>query len=124
MTDFGVETIELDLPPLAGAFSRRLLDAGLPMTPDRPAEFARALTLVRPLTRRRLYWTARGVFVSDPAQVRAFDAVFASVFGDPAPDRPGRGRRAHRPRAAGRAAPDRSPDGRRHRCQRDPRAAS
>ena len=86
-----METIELDLPPLAGAFSRRLLDAGLPMTPDRPAEFARALTLVRPLTRRRLYWTARGVFVSDRTQVRAFDAVFASVFGDLAPDRPDAG---------------------------------
>ena len=86
-----METIELDLPPLAGAFSRRLHDAGLPITPDRPAEFARALTLVRPLTRRRLYWTARGVFVSDPAQVRAFDAVFASVFGDPAPARPDAG---------------------------------
>ena len=27
---FGVETIELDLPPLAGAFSRRLHDAGVP----------------------------------------------------------------------------------------------
>lgn len=81
MTDFGVETIELDLPPLAGAFSRRLYEAGLPMTPERPAEFARALTLVRPVSRRRLYWTARGVFVSDPAQVPAFDSVFAAVFG-------------------------------------------
>ena len=56
----------------------------MPMTPERPADFARALTLVRPLTRRRLYWTARGVFVSDRAQVKAFDAVFFSVFGGPA----------------------------------------
>ena len=81
MTDFGVETIELDLPPLVGAFSRRLHDAGLPITPARAADFARSLTLVRPLTPRRLYWTARAVFVSDPAQVKAFDAVFFSVFG-------------------------------------------
>ena len=78
---FGVETIVLDLPPLVGAFSRRLHDAGVPITPTRAADFARALTLVRPITRRRLYWTARGVFVSDPAQVGAFDAVFFSVFG-------------------------------------------
>jgi uncharacterized protein with von Willebrand factor type A (vWA) domain len=78
---FGVETIDLDLPPLVGALSRRLHDRGVPMTPGRSADFARALTLVRPVTRRRLYWTARAVFVSDPAQVMAFDAVFFSVFG-------------------------------------------
>ena len=79
---FGLETIELDLPPLAAALSRRLHDAGVPMTPERPADLARALTLVRPLTRRRLYWTARSVFVSDLAHARAFDAVFDSVFGE------------------------------------------
>ena len=36
MTDgavFGVETIDLDLPPLVGALSRRLHDAGVPVTP-------------------------------------------------------------------------------------------
>jgi uncharacterized protein with von Willebrand factor type A (vWA) domain len=81
VTDFAVETIELDLPPLVAALSRRLHDAGLPITPGRSADFARALTLVRPVARRRLYWTARSVFVSDPAQVAAFDAVFSSVFG-------------------------------------------
>jgi uncharacterized protein len=81
VTDFGVETIELDLPPLAGALSRRLHERGLPVTPARSADFAHALTLVRPVSRRRLYWTARAVFVSDPAQTAAFDAVFFSVFG-------------------------------------------
>jgi uncharacterized protein len=78
---FGVETIHLDLPAFVGAFSRRLHEAGLPITPARSADFARALTLVRPITRRRLYWTARGVLVSDHAQLKAFDAVFFSVFG-------------------------------------------
>ncbi|HYH90472.1 MAG TPA: VWA domain-containing protein [Solirubrobacteraceae bacterium] len=90
MTAFGVETIELDLPPLAAALSRRLHEAGVPMTPERAAAFARALTLVRPVSRRRLYWTARSVFVSHQAHVKAFDAVFFAVFGagtadDPAP---------------------------------------
>ena len=80
-TDFGVETIELDLPPLVGALSRRLHDAGLSVTPARAADFARALTLVRPVARRQLYWTARAVFVTDPAQAAAFDGVFFSVFG-------------------------------------------
>ncbi|MEO8691049.1 MAG: hypothetical protein ABI611_22900, partial [Solirubrobacteraceae bacterium] len=81
MTEFGVETIHLDLAPLAAALSRRLHDAGVPMTPERPADFARALTLVRPVSRQRLYWTARSVFVSDQAHAQAFDRVFFSVFG-------------------------------------------
>ena len=82
MTDvFGVETIELDLPPLVGALSRRLHEVGVPTTPARAAELARALTLVRPVARRRLYWTIRAVLVTDPAHVPAFDAVFFSIFG-------------------------------------------
>ncbi len=88
MSELRLETLQLDLPPLAAALSRRLRAAGVPMTPERPAGFARALTLVRPLTRRRLYWTARAAFVSDRAHVDAFDAVFFSVFGDlPADER-------------------------------------
>jgi uncharacterized protein len=79
---FGVETIKLDLPAVTGALSRRLLEAGVPVTPTRTADFARALALIRPISRTRLYWTARAVLVSDPAQVRVFDAVFFSVFGD------------------------------------------
>ena len=76
-----IETIHLDLPPLVGAFSRRLNAAGVPVTPARAADLARALTLVRPISRRRLYWTARAVVVTDELQVPAFDAVFAEVFG-------------------------------------------
>ncbi len=78
---FRVRTIHLDLPAVAGAFSQRLHRAGLPMTAERAASFAHSLTLVRPVSRRRLYWTARAVFVSDRAQLKAFDAVFAEVFG-------------------------------------------
>jgi uncharacterized protein len=78
---FGVETITLDLPPLAAGLSRRLHDRGVPVTPGHAAAFAQALTLTTPITRRRLYWTARAVFVSDPVQVRAFDEVFFAVFG-------------------------------------------
>jgi hypothetical protein len=36
--------------------------------------------VVEPVARRRLYWTARGVFVTGHDQVRAFDAVFREVF--------------------------------------------
>ncbi|HUA05467.1 MAG TPA: VWA domain-containing protein [Solirubrobacteraceae bacterium] len=78
---FSVRTLGLDLPELAGAFSRRLHEAGVPVTAERAAWFVEALAVVEPISRRRLYWTARAAFVSDLAQVRAFDAVFASVFG-------------------------------------------
>ena len=83
MTDqpFSVRTAHLDLPALAGSFSRRLRDAGVPITAERASRFAYALALVEPVSRRRLYWTARAVLVSDSAQVKAFDSVFSSVFG-------------------------------------------
>ena len=51
------------------------------MTAERAARFAHSLALVRPLSRRRLYWTARAVFVREPAHVRAFDRGVAEVFG-------------------------------------------
>ena len=78
---FTVSTVELDLAPVAATFGRRLHDAGVPVTSERAARFAQALTVVRPVSRRRLYWTARATLVTDAAQVEAFDAVFASVFG-------------------------------------------
>jgi len=78
---FRVRALGLDLPAVAGALSRRLHEAGVPVTAERAAWFARALALAEPISRRRLYWTARAAFVSDLAQVRAFDVVFANVFG-------------------------------------------
>jgi uncharacterized protein with von Willebrand factor type A (vWA) domain len=76
-----LETVELDLAPLVSAFGRRLHEAGVPVTPERSARLANALTLTRPVARTRLYWTARAVLVSDQAQVKAFDRVFFEVFG-------------------------------------------
>jgi uncharacterized protein len=87
-----LETVDLDLPALAARFGRRLSEAGVPVTPERAARFAEALTLVRPVARRRLYWTARTTLLSERGQVKAFDAVFGEVFGSridepgPAPD--------------------------------------
>ena len=52
------------------------------------------------MSRRRLYWTARSVFVSDPAQVPAFERVFAEVFGRGRP-RPSRRRTCRREAAKG-----------------------
>ncbi len=81
---FRVRALGLDLPAVAGAFSRRLYHAGVPVTAERAGWFAQALAVVEPVSRRRLYWTARAAFVSDRMQVPAFDAVFFNVFG-PAP---------------------------------------
>ena len=50
MTDaraFGVETVHVDLPALAGALGQRLHAAGVPMTPGRLTDLARALTVAR-----------------------------------------------------------------------------
>ena len=69
-----------DLAALAAALGRRLRDAGLPVTHERSARFARATALVAPRTRSELYWTARAVFVSSEAQLPTFDRVFAAVF--------------------------------------------
>jgi uncharacterized protein with von Willebrand factor type A (vWA) domain len=85
---FRVETVELDVPALAASFGRRLHDAGLPTTAERSARFAEALSLVKPVSRRRLYWTARATLLSDATQVRTFDAVFRAVFGSGEPGRP------------------------------------
>src|SRR5262245_2067096 len=116
---FGVETIELDLPPLVAAFGRRLHERGVPVTPARSADLPRARALTRPVWRRRLYWTARAIFVTDPAQGRAFDDVFFSVFGraeaelDP-----------EEARAAGSAAEDRPREDARDADGRDLRAGA
>ena len=78
---FRVRSLALDLPAVAGAFGRRLHEAGVPVTAERATWFAQALAAVEPISRRRLYWTARAAFVSDRAQARAFDDVFFTVFG-------------------------------------------
>jgi uncharacterized protein with von Willebrand factor type A (vWA) domain len=82
---FRVRTLVLDLPAVAGAFTRRLHEAGVPVTTERAAWFAQALVVVEPISRRRLYWTARAAFLSDRSQVPAFDRVFASVLGTAPP---------------------------------------
>jgi uncharacterized protein len=109
---FTVTTEHLDLPALAAAFGRRLHDAGVPTTAEREARFAQALALVQPIARRRLYWTARATLLSDPTQVRAFDAVFHEVFGGRAaetggPEPPADART--RPVAPDERPPDRRP---------------
>jgi hypothetical protein len=70
----------LDLPAVAGAFSRRLHDAGMPVTPSHSEQYARSLALIEPASRDALYWTTRAIFVTGPRQVPTFDRVFRDIF--------------------------------------------
>jgi uncharacterized protein with von Willebrand factor type A (vWA) domain len=81
---FGIEDLTLDLPAVVGAFSQRLHDAGMPVTPSQTQQYARSLVLTKPVSRRRLYWTTRAVFVTGFIQLPTFDRVFREVFGSSA----------------------------------------
>jgi uncharacterized protein with von Willebrand factor type A (vWA) domain len=81
---FRVEDLQLDLPAVVGAFSQRLHDAGMPVTPSQTQQYARSLVLTKPVSRRRLYWTTRAVFVTGFIQLPTFDRVFREVFGSSA----------------------------------------
>src|SRR5258705_3722573 len=98
----------VDLAAVAAAFGRAVHDAGIPCSPERSVRFARALRLAPPISRSRLYWTARAVFVSTHAQVDAFDRVFARVF-DGLEDPAGRRGDQAAPPLEGAARGDRAP---------------
>jgi len=70
----------VDAVVLAQRLGERLRAAGVPVTTERAARFARGLELVPPTDRARLYWTARVTLAGDRAQLDAFDRVFAAVF--------------------------------------------
>src|SRR3954451_14217486 len=81
IVDFRVVPFDLPLPDLAAAFSQRLHAAGVPGTPMMSEQFARALALTKPVSRRRLYCVARAIFVTGFPQVPTFNRIFAEVFG-------------------------------------------
>ncbi len=79
-----------DLASVASRFAARLRAAGLPVGPERTARFATAVAVAQPQTTPALYWCALTTLVADPAEIPAFDRVFALVFGalaDPAGSR-------------------------------------
>jgi uncharacterized protein with von Willebrand factor type A (vWA) domain len=81
VVDFKVVPFDVPLPDLAAAFSQRLHAAGVPVTPGMSEQFAHALRLTKPVSRRRLYCVARAIFVTGFQQVATFNRVFAEVFG-------------------------------------------
>ncbi|MEA2181087.1 MAG: uncharacterized protein QOD83_3220 [Solirubrobacteraceae bacterium] len=81
---FRVVPFDVDLPGLASAFSQRLHDAGVQVTPTQSEQYARALKLTKPESRRRLYSVSKAIFVTGFQQVPAFNRVFFEVFGSKA----------------------------------------
>jgi uncharacterized protein with von Willebrand factor type A (vWA) domain len=79
-----------DLAALAARLTDALHRAGLPVGPERAARFARAVGLVAPAGRDRLYWTARAVFVGSVTEVPVFDRVWAALLDTPLGDLPDR----------------------------------
>ena len=78
----GSTTSTSTCPRSSSAFSQRLHEAGMPVTPSQTAAVrALARSLTKPVSRRRLYWTTRAVFVTGFIQVPTFDRVFREVFG-------------------------------------------
>jgi uncharacterized protein with von Willebrand factor type A (vWA) domain len=79
--DQAATSYAVDLAALATAVGQRLHNADMRVTPHQSEQFARALQLARPSSRRELYYTARATFVTDVDEIATFDRVFAGVFG-------------------------------------------
>ena len=81
---------EPDLAEVAAGFAAAVHAAGLPVGPDRAERFARAVTVVRPVTLRRLRACAHATLTFAEEHAATVDAVFDAVFAgmlDPADNR-------------------------------------
>jgi uncharacterized protein len=82
--------MEEDVAAMVVTLSRALRHAGVPVTPDRSAVAAEAITVLRPKTRDQVYWATRASFVASHEQVATFNRVFAALVDgivDPADSR-------------------------------------
>ena len=74
-----------DVASLAAGLGAALHSAGLPVGPDRCERLARAVTVMGARSIAELHACALATMVSDPAQMRTFEQVFAALFGAPSP---------------------------------------
>ena len=72
--------IPADSATLLARFSEALREAGVAVSPDQTIRLATLVTLGVPSTVDELYWCARVSLLRSPADIAAFDAVFALVF--------------------------------------------
>jgi uncharacterized protein len=75
----GLVADDVFLGVVAG-FSHRLHDAGVPVTPERSARFARALSVAQPNALSEVYWLGRTTLLSGRSQIEVYDRVFDHVF--------------------------------------------
>jgi uncharacterized protein with von Willebrand factor type A (vWA) domain len=69
-----------DYAALAAVLGVALRMAGIPAGPDRCERLGRALTVMRAATLTELHACALATMVADPAQIEAFERVFAELF--------------------------------------------
>lgn len=68
------------LADIAAGFGQRLHAAGVPVTPERSARFARVIALAGSVAKTDVYWLGRTTLVSGRDQIETFDRVFRQVF--------------------------------------------
>jgi uncharacterized protein len=73
--------VPADSATLLARFSEALREAGVAVSPDQTIRLATLVTLGVPSTVDELYWCARVSLLRSTADIAAFDAVFALVFG-------------------------------------------
>lgn len=100
-----------DLAAVVAGFGQLLHGAGVPVTPERSARFARAILLVQPDSNRQLYWLGRTTLLSGPEQTDVYDRAFQQVFGGLVDPADGRGDLNAPPPAHVRAGDDRGSTG-------------
>lgn len=70
----------IDLAAVVSRLAERLHAVGVEAGPDRAGRFASSLELARPASTRELYWLGRVTLAATPAEIAAYDRVFAEVF--------------------------------------------
>jgi len=70
----------LETAAFSAGLGHALRRAGVEVPPDKSANLARALALVPPSSRSRLYWTCRTVLLRGEEQIPVFNAVFSALF--------------------------------------------
>jgi uncharacterized protein len=98
-----------DLPAIAAAFGHALHAAGVPVTPERSARFATAVTLAEPQTIEELYWIGRVTLLTSHEQVTVYEGVFQHIFRGLVDFADFRGDSANPPPPGSTPAGDRSP---------------
>lgn len=69
-----------ELAQIAASFGHLLHAAGVPVTPERSARFAAAITLAAPQDLTQLYWLGRVTLITAHEQIDIYDRSFAQVF--------------------------------------------